>query len=125
MESKLKIAVVILVVALATAGVAFAVTHWSQTISWSTENESFTVTGASTTVNLNVVSIGSQHTETYTVTNNGNTAVDVQVSTAGSGYTESWNATSTTLASYGDSAGFELTLTINGEGSCTVNIDAV
>jgi len=125
LASKITTVAAILVVAALVVGVALAVTHWAQTIGWNMQNESFTVSGANTSVDLGIVAVGTQHVETYTVTNNGNTAITVQVSTTGSGFTASWNATSATLNSNGDKAGFELTLTVNGAGSCTVSIDLV
>jgi len=100
------------------------------------ENISVTVTIQNLSISLstNTWAIGTiiaasttQMTEAddITVTNDGNTAITVQVSTTGSGFTASWNATSATLNSNGDKAGFELTLTVNGAGSCTVSIDLV
>jgi hypothetical protein len=99
---------------------ASASSTWSQQITWTKSNASFSGPFNPSTVSYGVVDNGTVKTETYVVTNNGNVAITVVASATATGATVAWDKTTATIA-VGASATFTLTLTITGDGSCTVN----
>ena len=119
LNQKLKAAVIIVAVAAAICvGVVVAAYVWNQSVSWTVENESFSVDQA-TTLDLGVVPVGYVATETYTIQNTGNVQITVLASHSFTGATVSWDKTSATLA-VGASTTFTATITVTGAGSGTV-----
>jgi hypothetical protein len=122
MRNNSKIVLCLLFATLLTSAVVYAasVSTYTQTISWTKENQSFSINNP-TTVDYGIIDLGTPevHTETYTVTNTGNSAINVEPTVTVTGATYSWDKT-TALIPVTGSTTFTLTLTITDSGSCTV-----
>jgi hypothetical protein len=123
-SKKQKILVVAVIIAIMVAiGIVYAATTYSQTISWTYQpvSESFAVSNSDPT-DLGEIVGSKTFTRIYDVTNDGNVPITVTVSVTGVGYTASWDET-TAIIPVGESTTFTLSLTVEGDGGCTVTID--
>jgi ABC-type oligopeptide transport system substrate-binding subunit len=115
MNTKLKAAIIIVLIASLFIGLVAAASIWTGTRTHTQPVSSFTV-NKPTSLDYGITD---SSVEVFTVTNTGNEPLTITASASGAGGSYSWDKTSATLAA-GAATTFQLTSTFTASGTTTV-----